>query len=123
VPLYCLAFQDKVQISADLWVQDAQPLFLLGAGASAIVVLTRWCKQSGRSEALVSNPIGGQRILGQTLSGQVDLYPVAILQDFDPLARETRHPIIVALKSGIAVLIGAPLMNLLRRRQMGRQLA
>ena len=53
---------------------------------------------------------------------QVDLQSVAILQDFDLLPLNSRHPIIVTIKSGTAVLIGAPLMNLVRRRQMGREL-
>ena len=122
MPLHDVALQSEVQVAADFRVQAAQPLFLFGAGAPPIFGLPRRRGQFGRTEPLVSDALGRQRILGQALPGHVELQSVAILQDFDRLALRARHPIVIALKGGIAVLIGAPLMHLVRRRQMGRQL-
>ena len=71
---------------------------------------------------LSSHALGRQRILGQTPRLLKDLQAIGVLQQLHVIAASPRNPVVVGCESNIAILVGAPLMLLVRRGKVARQL-
>ena len=100
----------------------SSPLLFFCSRSLAIMRLVMGRGHPFRTEALVFDSVGRQRVFGDAFSVQVDLQSVAIFDQLNLATIRSRHPEVVSVEGDVAILVRASRVDQIGRGKMARQL-